>query len=70
MSAVEQTQQLPATPSAAMIRVLMLVAMLSGFFVVLAYEWSKPYIEVSGRKGFGEFVIEFHSEETAGRGAG
>jgi electron transport complex protein RnfG len=67
MSAVEQAQQLPATPSVAMIRVLMLVAMLSGFFVVLAYEWSKPYIEENQRIATEQAVFQVVAGATARR---
>ena len=67
MSVVEPVQQVPSTPSAAMIRVLVLVAMLSGFFVVLAYEWSKPYIEENQRIATERAVFQVVAGATARR---
>lgn len=67
MSAVEQAQPLPSTPGVAMIRTLMLVAMLSGFFVVVAYEWSKPFIEENQRVATEQAVFQVVAGATARR---
>lgn len=44
-----QAQEAPSTPSAAMLRTLGLVAALSGFLVVLAYQITLPLIEENKR---------------------
>jgi electron transport complex protein RnfG len=53
MSSVEQTQaapeQQPQTPSFAMLRTLGGIAMLSGFLVVLVFQWTKPMIAENKR---------------------
>jgi electron transport complex protein RnfG len=49
MSSAEQTQVQPQTPSFAMLRTLGGIAMLSGFLVVLVFQWTKPIIAENKR---------------------
>ena len=45
-----QTQQLPVTPTGAMLRTLGLIATLAGFLVVLTYQITRPLIEENQRQ--------------------
>jgi len=49
MSKVQEAEVLPRTPSFAMLRTLGGIAMISGFLVVMVYQWTLPIIEENKR---------------------